>query len=126
MGQMGGQDTSPGQARKATLQEKGQASRRKHPKKKKGQSVTNRKLRASSLNLRKGAVFKSVVAAISLSMASGTSRGRRMLSGAEASLQIGKVLGLDCEGKEQEVISKLNALEAKDKEKVRQREGDAI
>ncbi|GMP50137.1 hypothetical protein CsSME_00016876 [Camellia sinensis var. sinensis] len=128
MGQRGGQDLSSGQARKAILQKKGQASRRKHPKKKKqkGQSATNRKLWASSLNLRKGAVFRSAVAAISLSMASGASRGRRMLSEAEASLQIGKVLGLDYEGKEQEVISKLNALEAKDKEKVRQREGDAI
>ncbi|GMP43786.1 hypothetical protein CsSME_00013017 [Camellia sinensis var. sinensis] len=59
-------------------------------------------------------------------MTSGTNRGRRVLSETEASLQIGKPLGLDCEGKEKEMISKLNELEAKNKEKVRQREGDAI
>ncbi|GMP42701.1 hypothetical protein CsSME_00012353 [Camellia sinensis var. sinensis] len=71
----------------------------------------------SSLNLRKGAVFRSAVAAISLSMASKSSRGRLRLSEAEASLQIEKVLGVDCDGKEEEVISKLEELEAADKGK---------
>ncbi|GMP62110.1 hypothetical protein CsSME_00024333 [Camellia sinensis var. sinensis] len=59
-------------------------------------------------------------------MTSGTNRGKRVLSEAEASLQIGKALGLDCEGKEEEVISKLIELKAKDKKKVRPRERDVI
>ncbi|GMP72028.1 hypothetical protein CsSME_00030217 [Camellia sinensis var. sinensis] len=58
-------------------------------------------------------------------MASGNSRGRRVLSEAEASLQIGKALGLDCEGKEEEVLSKLEDLEAQDQQRVRKKEGKA-
>ncbi|GMP63316.1 hypothetical protein CsSME_00025761 [Camellia sinensis var. sinensis] len=90
----------------------------------KGKIDVINKLRDSSLNLRNGVVFRSAVAAISLSMASGTSRGRLMMSEVEASLQIDKALGLDCEGKEEEVHSKLEDLEAQDKQRVRQREGD--
>ncbi|GMP81180.1 hypothetical protein CsSME_00035975 [Camellia sinensis var. sinensis] len=70
-----------------------------------------------SLNLRKWAVFRSAVTAISLSMASKSSRGCLRLSEVEASLQIGKVLGVDYEGKEEEVISKLEELEATSKGK---------
>ncbi|KAI8010921.1 hypothetical protein LOK49_LG06G00683 [Camellia lanceoleosa] len=70
----------------------------------------------SSLNLKKGAVFRSAVAAISLSMASKTGSGRLLLNEAEASLQLGHVLGLKCKGDEEEVISKLMELEAKDQE----------
>ncbi|GMP53576.1 hypothetical protein CsSME_00019005 [Camellia sinensis var. sinensis] len=70
-----------------------------------------------SLNLRKWAVFRSAVAAISLSMASKSSRGCLQLLEAEASLQIGKVLGSDCDGKEEEVISKLEEFEAIEKGK---------
>ncbi|XP_028119286.1 uncharacterized protein LOC114316803 [Camellia sinensis] len=68
-------------------------------KKKKGKCVTTKQLGASSLNLRNGAVFRSAVAVISLSMATGTNRGRRVLLDTEASVQIGKALGLDCKGK---------------------------
>ncbi|GMP84974.1 hypothetical protein CsSME_00038299 [Camellia sinensis var. sinensis] len=57
-------------------------------------------------------------------MANETSRGRLVMSEAEASLQIGKALGLDYEGKEEEVLSKLENLEAQDKQRVQQREGD--
>ncbi|CAL5347681.1 unnamed protein product [Camellia sinensis] len=83
-------------------------------------------LEASSLNLRKGAVFRSAVAAISLAMASGNSSGRRLLTEAEASIQIGKALDLECEGKEEEVLSKLHDLEAQDQQRARPGEGDAI
>lgn len=108
--------------RKNKLKEKGMVSRSqkilKQWKHKEGKTAMQ-----SSLNLRKGAVFRSTVAAISLSMASKSSRGRFRLSKAEASLQIGKVLGVDCDGKEEEVISKLEELEAIDKGKgVRRRD----
>ncbi|GMP68902.1 hypothetical protein CsSME_00028355 [Camellia sinensis var. sinensis] len=70
-----------------------------------------------ALNLRKWAVFRSVVAAISLSMASKSSRSGLHLSEEEAAIQIGKVLGVDCDGKKEEVISKLEEFEAIDKGK---------
>ncbi|KAL7217518.1 hypothetical protein ACSBR2_010884 [Camellia fascicularis] len=79
----------------------------------------------ATLNLRKGAVFRSAVAAISLSMASKSSRGRLALSEPEATLALGKTLGIDFEEKDEEVISKLQQLEAEDMEKVRARVGDA-
>ncbi|GMP74006.1 hypothetical protein CsSME_00031546 [Camellia sinensis var. sinensis] len=79
----------------------------------------------STLNLRKGAVLRSAAATISLSMASKSSRGRVDLSEAEATLELGKTLGIDFEGKDEEVISKLLQLEANDLEKVRTRGGDA-
>ncbi|GMP94286.1 hypothetical protein CsSME_00043795 [Camellia sinensis var. sinensis] len=80
----------------------------------------------ATLNLRKGAVFRSAVtAAISLSMAGKSSRERLVLSLLEATLALGKTLGIDFEGKDEEVISKLQQLEAKDMEKVRARVGDA-
>ncbi|GMP36773.1 hypothetical protein CsSME_00008787 [Camellia sinensis var. sinensis] len=65
------------------------------------------------------------MAAISLSMASESSRGRVVMSEAEAILEMGKALGIDYEGKEEEVISELEDLEAKDLEKVRKIDGDA-
>ncbi|GMP69394.1 hypothetical protein CsSME_00028678 [Camellia sinensis var. sinensis] len=46
-----------------------------------------------ALNLRKGSVFRSTVAAISLSMASKSSRGGLRLSEEEAAIQIGKSAG---------------------------------
>ncbi|CAL5378234.1 unnamed protein product [Camellia sinensis] len=70
----------------------------------------------SVLNFRKGAIFRSAAAAISLSMSSKSGSGHLLLNEAEASLQIGKVLGLQCKGKEEEVLGKLMELEAKDKE----------
>ncbi|GMP23867.1 hypothetical protein CsSME_00001320 [Camellia sinensis var. sinensis] len=90
----------------------------------KGKIGVINKLGESSLNLMKGAFFKSAVAAISRSMASGTSRGQLMMSKAEASLQIDKALGLDCEGKEEEVLSKLEYLKAQDTQRVWQMEWD--
>ncbi|KAI7997262.1 UPF0481 protein [Camellia lanceoleosa] len=69
--------------------------------------------------VKKGAILRFAVAAISLSMASESSRGRLLLNEAEATLQIGRVLGLNCEGKEEEVVSKLMELESMDMDKVR-------
>lgn len=48
-----------------------------------------------------------------------------MLSEAEASLEIGKALGIDYKGKEDEVISHLQDLEAQDLDRARTRDGDA-
>ncbi|GMP97801.1 hypothetical protein CsSME_00045918 [Camellia sinensis var. sinensis] len=93
---------------------------------------TRRKLRIgpssfgkATLNLRKEAVFRSSTAAISLSMASKSSRGSFALSEPEATLALGKALGIDFEGKDEEVLSKLKQLEAIDLEKARARVGDA-
>ncbi|THG21087.1 hypothetical protein TEA_003170 [Camellia sinensis var. sinensis] len=98
-------------------------SRKKWQKKGKQLGVT--KLGEPSLMLRKGAIFRLAVVAISLSMASESSKARLVMSEAEAILEMGKALGIDCEGKEEEVISKLEDLEAKDLERVRQMDGDA-
>ncbi|THG03601.1 hypothetical protein TEA_006946 [Camellia sinensis var. sinensis] len=82
--------------RKEILKEKEIIVKRKQVQKKqiKGKFGVTKKFGASSLNLRKGAVFS-------------------------------KALGLDCEGKEDEVLSKLDDLEAQDKQRARQREEDA-
>ncbi|GMP41787.1 hypothetical protein CsSME_00011760 [Camellia sinensis var. sinensis] len=100
--------------RNELLMEKGKTVKRKQvqKKQKKGKIGVIKKLGESSLNLRNGAVFRSTVATISLSIANETSRRRLVMSEAEASLQIGKALGLGCEGKEEEVLSKLEDLEA--------------
>ncbi|GMP88198.1 hypothetical protein CsSME_00040270 [Camellia sinensis var. sinensis] len=58
------------------------------------------------MNLKKGAVFRSAVAAISLSMSSKSRR--RVLNEAETNAQLSKVLGMDGIGQEEEIISKLN------------------
>ncbi|GMP92906.1 hypothetical protein CsSME_00042953 [Camellia sinensis var. sinensis] len=79
-----------------------------------------------SPNLRKGAIFRSAVAAISLSMASKSGSGQRLLNEAEATLQISKVLGLNCEGNEDEVMSKLLEMEAQDKAMMRRRGEGAV
>ncbi|XP_028101245.1 uncharacterized protein LOC114300576 [Camellia sinensis] len=104
-----------------------------------------------SMNLKKGAVFRSAVAAISLSMSSESRR--RVLNEAETNaqlskvlgmdgigqeeeiisklneattnLQLSKVLGMDCTGKEEEIISKLMELEERDIVKLKEREGNA-
>ncbi|KAI8031447.1 hypothetical protein LOK49_LG01G00812 [Camellia lanceoleosa] len=59
-----------------------------------------------SMNLKKGAVFRSAVAAISLSMSSESRR--RVLNEAETNVQLSKVLGMDGNGQEEEITSKLN------------------
>ncbi|GMP85046.1 hypothetical protein CsSME_00038358 [Camellia sinensis var. sinensis] len=102
------------------------------------------------MNLKKGAVFRSAVAAISLSMSSESRR--RVLNEAETNaqlskvlgmdgngqeeeiisrlneaktnLQLSKVLGMDCKGKEEEIISKLMELEERDIAKLKEREGN--
>lgn len=47
------------------------------------------------------------------------------MSEPEATLALGKALGIDFEGKDEEVLSKLKQLEAIDLEKTRARVGDA-
>ncbi|GMP53485.1 hypothetical protein CsSME_00018933 [Camellia sinensis var. sinensis] len=58
------------------------------------------------MNLKKGAVFRSAVSAISLSTSSESRR--RVLNEAETNVQLSKVLGMDGNGQEEEIISKLN------------------
>lgn len=47
------------------------------------------------------------------------------LNEAETTLQLSRVLGLDCNGKENEIISKLVELEERDIEKLKEMEGNA-
>ncbi|THG16060.1 hypothetical protein TEA_005595 [Camellia sinensis var. sinensis] len=114
---------NPTATRKHTWKGQGKCTTGKQ-RKKKGKLVGGINGGASSLNLRRGAIFRSAVAAISLSIAGESSRGRLLLSEAEASLEIWKALGLDYEGKEEEVISHLQDLETQDLERARTRDGD--
>ncbi|CAL5444526.1 unnamed protein product [Camellia sinensis] len=105
------------------LKEIGEASRRQKTLKQWKHKEGKRFLK-STTNLRKGAVFRSAVAALSLSLASKSSRGCLRISEAESSIQIGKVLGVDCDGNEGEVMSKLEELEATNKRKEVRRGGE--
>ncbi|GMP63919.1 hypothetical protein CsSME_00025408 [Camellia sinensis var. sinensis] len=102
------------QKRKTTTKEKGKGLMKYHRKKKGNLQIGV----GSVLNFRKGAIFRSAAAAISLSMASKSGSGQLLLNEAEATLKIGKVLGLKCKGNDEEVISKLMELEVKDKERL--------
>ncbi|GMP40634.1 hypothetical protein CsSME_00011001 [Camellia sinensis var. sinensis] len=93
--------------------------------KKKGSLQRDNPMVGTSLNLKKGAVFRSAVGALSLSAASEANSKRILLTEAEASLQIGHILGVNCDGNDEVVLNKLIALEVKDKEKMRKRGGDA-
>ncbi|GMQ10569.1 hypothetical protein CsSME_00053519 [Camellia sinensis var. sinensis] len=93
--------------------------------KKKGSLQRDNPMVGTSLNLKKGAVFRSAVAALSLSAASEANSKRILLTEAEASLQIGHILGVNCDGNDEVVLNKLIALEVNDKEKMRKRGGDA-
>ncbi|THG03081.1 hypothetical protein TEA_026153 [Camellia sinensis var. sinensis] len=59
---------------------------------------------------------------LSLSIASASDRGKMLLNKTEATLQMGKALGLNFEDKEDEVVSKLLELETKDMETVQKKE----
>ncbi|KAI8004185.1 Polyadenylate-binding protein 7 [Camellia lanceoleosa] len=93
--------------------------------KKKGSLQRDKSMAGTSLNLKKAAVFRSAVAALSLSATSESNNRRLLLTEAEASLQIGRILGVNCEGNDDVVLSKLMDLEVNDKEKLRNRGGDA-
>lgn len=58
-------------------------------------------------------------------MESKSGSGQLLLNEAEASLQIGNVRGLNYDGNEVEVLSKLVKLEGRDKEKMLKRGGAA-
>ncbi|GMP52740.1 hypothetical protein CsSME_00018444 [Camellia sinensis var. sinensis] len=107
------------QVTKTHRKQKSKCMRRRVWNKKGGLELHNRI--GPSVQVKKGAILRSAVAAISLSMASESSRGRLLLNEAEANLQMGRVLGLNCEGKEEEVMSKLMELESRDMDKVHQK-----
>ncbi|KAI7993712.1 DNA topoisomerase 1 [Camellia lanceoleosa] len=73
---------------------------------------------------KQGAIFRAVTAVISMSVEQSlnTRRRNKLLNEAQATMEVGKILGLDFEGKENEVIGKLAELEEKDMERV---EGEA-
>ncbi|GMQ10223.1 hypothetical protein CsSME_00053308 [Camellia sinensis var. sinensis] len=78
----------------------------------------------SSRSIPKCAVFRAAAAAVSLSAAttSGSSKGRHFLSEAQATLQLGKVLGIHYNGKDSEVLEKLVELESIDRGRRKGRE----
>lgn len=69
----------------------------------------------------RGAIFRAVAATISnsLSINSELSRGsRRLIMEARATVQMGKSLGINFEGKEDEAIEKIIHMERKDLERI--------
>lgn len=70
--------------------------------------------------LQNGATFRAAAAAISLSVSQSIdSRNmRKLLNEAQATIQLGKILGLNCECKKEEVVSKIIELEEKDLERI--------
>lgn len=93
------------QTRKATRKEKAKGVAG-HYFNEKGSLQFGKNRKGMPMNLKKGVVFRSAVAAISLSMSSESRR--RVLNEAETNVQLSKVLGLDGDGQEEEIISKLN------------------
>ncbi|KAI7988425.1 hypothetical protein LOK49_LG13G00043 [Camellia lanceoleosa] len=70
----------------------------------------------------KGVLLRAATQALSdsISLNSNSSRGRYLLNEAQATLQIGKVLGVNCEGNENEVIEKIMELKNQDLESTKQ------
>ncbi|KAL7181930.1 hypothetical protein ACSBR1_040775 [Camellia fascicularis] len=74
---------------------------------------------------KQGAIFRAAAAAISMSVEQSlnTKRRNKLLTEAQATMEVGKILGLNFEGKENEVMGKLAELEEKDMERA---EGEAV
>ncbi|GMP68414.1 hypothetical protein CsSME_00028041 [Camellia sinensis var. sinensis] len=144
-----GEASKTNQIRKASRKEKAKGVPG-HYFNEKGSLQFGKNRKQMAMNRKKGAVFRSAVAAISLSMSSESRR--RVLNEAETNaqlskvlgmdgngqeeeiisklneaktnLQLSKVLGMDCKGKEEEIISKLMELEERDIAKLKEREGN--
>ncbi|KAI8005608.1 hypothetical protein LOK49_LG07G00614 [Camellia lanceoleosa] len=89
------------------------------------EDMGNQKVRGENMKDQNGAIFRAAAAAISLSVehSLNTRRRNKLLNEAQATMEVGKILGLDFEGKENEMIGKLIELEQKDMERV---EGEAV
>ncbi|GMP56127.1 hypothetical protein CsSME_00020715 [Camellia sinensis var. sinensis] len=70
----------------------------------------------------KGVLLRAATKALSdsISLSSSSGKGRSLLNEAQATLQIGNLLGINCEGKEAEVIEKIMELETQDLERRKQ------
>ncbi|GMP41796.1 hypothetical protein CsSME_00011769 [Camellia sinensis var. sinensis] len=70
----------------------------------------------------KGVLLRAATKALSdsISLSSSSRKGRFLLNEAQATLQIGNLLGINCEGKEAEVIEKIMELETQDLERRKQ------
>ncbi|CAL5389266.1 unnamed protein product [Camellia sinensis] len=75
----------------------------------------------------RGALLRATSLALSTSSLNrcGSSRDRRLQQEAQAVVQLGKALGLNCNGFEAEVVQKCVELECVDEERVAQRAGTA-
>ncbi|GMP84261.1 hypothetical protein CsSME_00037854 [Camellia sinensis var. sinensis] len=94
------------------------SEKRKSKKRSQGQRVKNHKIKAQI-----GATLNAVVAAYSLVSAShvGPSKGQIILDEAQATIRMGKLIGIDFEGQEDEVLKKIIKLKQLDAERVEQR-----
>ncbi|THG02824.1 hypothetical protein TEA_014145 [Camellia sinensis var. sinensis] len=83
---------------------------------------------STSKTVPKATVWRAAVAAISLSalVENVTDKGRHILTEAQATLKMGEVLGVNCNGKEDEVLHKIVELELKDKERIGRGERDFV
>ncbi|KAL7188418.1 hypothetical protein ACSBR1_038297 [Camellia fascicularis] len=68
----------------------------------------------------KGAIWRAAatVASVSSSSASGVARDRKILEEAKETLQLGKLLGVNYKGKEEEMMSKIMELEAQNRARI--------
>ncbi|GMP84736.1 hypothetical protein CsSME_00038149 [Camellia sinensis var. sinensis] len=113
------QSSLKGGTSKATEVSRYQFTAKTHPSKvpKKSKAKVN-----GGGRINKGVLLRAVTKALSdsISLSSSSSRGRFLLNEAQATLQIENLLGINCEGKEAEVIEKIMELETQDLEKRKQ------
>ncbi|KAI8010448.1 hypothetical protein LOK49_LG06G01606 [Camellia lanceoleosa] len=86
---------------------------------KKNSRTASRRVKAMAIGgnrIKKGVLLRAATQALSdsISLSSSSTKGRHLLNEAQATLQAGKLLGLNCEGKEIEVIKKIMDLENQD------------
>ena len=113
------QSSRKGGTSKATEVSRYQSTAKTHPSKvpKKSKAKEN-----GGGRINKGVLLRAATKALSdsISLSSSSSRGRFLLNEAQATLQIVNLLGINCEGKEAEVIEKIMELETQDLERRKQ------
>lgn len=87
----------------------------------KGKSLPSQRGRVLPQSFNRGAIFRATAAALSNSLSiksESSSRSRRLIKEAKATVQMGQSLGINFEGKEVEAIEKIVKMESKDLEKI--------
>ncbi|GMP55752.1 hypothetical protein CsSME_00020482 [Camellia sinensis var. sinensis] len=80
----------------------------------------NQRVMVRSSCFSRGAICRAVAIAASLSVpqTSGPSGRAALLKEARETVQLGKLLGMNCKGKEEEVVNRIVKMELQDKEKM--------